>query len=101
MTDASGANDNFNSSNDEVNQALQDYKDQTDTSEYYEQIDDSLFDFDSSVFLQIAPTMTLFSSCITAIWTKLGDLSVPLTMFLIMAAISVIIGIARNLSGGD
>lgn len=97
IKNAHGSNSSLNQSNSEVNSTLQDYKDKTDTSDQYDKITDDLFEFDSSFFVQFAPTITLFSSLVTSIWHNLGDFSVPLAMFLIICLVSVIIGIVNHI----
>lgn len=100
IENAHGANSDLNNSNSEVDSALQDYKDKTDTSAQYDQIDDSLFDFDSSIFVQYATTLTFFSSVVTLLWASLGEFSTALTIFLVLVLISAIIGIYRYFTGG-
>lgn len=101
LTNANGANDSLNQSNTEVDSALQDYKDKTDTSAQYDNIDDSFFDFDNSVFNQYVTTLTFFSSCVTLLWSSLSEFSSALSIFLVICLISTIIGIYRFVSGGD
>lgn len=96
MTDASGANSGLNSSNSEVGSTFNQYVKDTDTSSQYANIKDSLFDFNTNIFTQVASTSTLFASIVTGIWTSLGDFSSVLSFFLVIALISAIIGIKRN-----
>lgn len=101
LNNADGANDSLNQSNSEVDSALQDYKEKTDTSTQYDNIDDSFFNFEDSVFNQYVTTLTFFSSCVTLLWTSLGEFSTALSIFLVICLISTIIGIYRFASGGD
>lgn len=101
LESAGGKNGTLNSQNSLMDSTLSEYQNKTDTSEQYSKISDDLFSFDLSIFTSVASTMTLFNACITSIFTQLGDLSVPLTMFLVFVFISAVIGIARVFGGGS
>lgn len=101
LESAGGKNDALNNQNSLMDSTLSEYQNETDTSEQYAKISDDLFTFDLSIFTSVASTMTLFNACITSIFTQLGDLSVPLTMFLVFVFISAVIGIARVFGGGS
>lgn len=95
FTSAGGANSGLNSQNSAMDKALSDYQKDTDTSTQYGNISDSLFTLDTSIFVQVSSTISLFSSVVTGLFNAFGDLSVPLTMFLIVTVISCIIGIIK------
>lgn len=95
LTSAGGANSGLNSQNDIMSGALSDYQRDTDTSAQYSNISDSLFVLDTSIFTQVASTITLFSSVVTGLFTAFGDFSVPLTLMLIVTFVSCIIGIIK------
>lgn len=101
LSSAGGKNGGLNSQNSLMDSTLSEYQSETDTSEQYNKISSDLFTYDISIFTSVASTMTLFNACITSIFTKLGDLSVPLTMFLVFVFISAVIGIARVFGGGS
>lgn len=97
---AHGANDALNDSNTQVDSALQDYKDKTDTSDQKDIIDSQFdFDLDTSIFASVVSTMSLFSSNVTLLWNSLGDFSQILSLFLISAVIGLIIGIVNHTRG--
>lgn len=100
LESAGGHNSGLNSSNQEVSNTFDQYESVTDTTDIYNKIDDSFFNFNTAPFIQIAPTITLFTSCITMLYNGLGDLAVPLTMFLVSMFVSFVIGIFRNTGGG-
>lgn len=93
LSSASGANSGMNSQNQLVSSALSDYQRDTDTTAQYNNISDSLFVPDISVFTQMVSTISFFSSVITGLFTHIGDLAVPLTMFLVFVFISSVLGI--------
>lgn len=93
LVSAGGANSGFNNQNSKVNDALHSYQEDTDTSSQYGNITDDLFVLDTSIFTNVASTITLFSSCINSIFSALGDLSTVLIMFLVLSFVSVVIGI--------
>lgn len=95
LTSAGGANSGLNSQNNLMAGALSDYQRDTDTSAQYSNIKDSLFVLDTSIFTQVASTITLFSSVVTGFFNAFGDFSVPLTLMLIVTLISCIIGIIK------
>lgn len=93
---AGGQNDVLNNQNQQVEDTFNQYEQVTDTEEYYNKIDTNLLNFDISIFTQIAATSTLFSSLITMMWSAMGNLAVPLTLFLVAALASLVVGIFRN-----
>lgn len=95
LNSAGGANSELNSQNELMSGALSDYQRDTDTSSQYSNIHDDLFVLDTSIFTQVASTITLFSSVVTGLFTAFGDLSVPLTLMLIVTFVSCIIGIIK------
>lgn len=95
LTSAGGANNGLNSQNNLMAGALSDYQRDTDTSAQYSNIGDNLFVLDTSIFTQVASTITLFSSVVTGLFTAFGDFSVPLTLMLIVTFVSCIIGIIK------
>lgn len=95
LTSAGGANSGLNSQNNIMAGALSDYQRDTDTSAQYSNIGDNLFVLDTSIFTQVASTITLFSSVVTGLFTAFGDFSVPLTLMLIVTFVSCIIGIIK------
>lgn len=101
LTSAGGANSALNQSNSQVSSSLQDYKNQTNTQEQYNKIKPEIFDFDSNIFLNVASTSTAFAAVVSGLFSAFGNFSSALTLFLILALISAIIGIARVLGGVD
>lgn len=97
LNSAGGANNGLNNQNNIMGSTLSEYQSETDTSEQYNNISDDLFTFDLSIFTSVASTMTLFNACITSIFTQLGDLAVPLTLFLVLVFVSTVVGIRRIL----
>lgn len=96
LESAGGQNDALNNQNQQVENTFSQYEQVTDTKEYYDKIDTNLLNFDISIFTQIAATSTLFSSLITMMWSAMGNLAVPLTLFLVAALASLVVGIFRN-----
>lgn len=96
LESAGGQNDALNNQNQQVENTFNQYQQVTDTQEYYDKIDTNLLNFDISIFTQIAATSTLFSSLITMMWSAMGNLAVPLTLFLVAALASLVVGIFRN-----
>lgn len=95
---AGGANNSTNDAIDNMGSQFGEYQQSTDTSSQYDNITDDLFEFDTSVWSQMASTITLFSSCVTLNWTALGDFSTALTVFLIVVLVISILGLARYMS---
>lgn len=93
-----GATDATNSAIDNLGSEFQQYEQDTDTSVQYGNISDDLFSLDTNIWIQMASTITLFSSNVTAVWSALGDFSSALTVFLIIVFISSILGIMRYAS---
>lgn len=98
LQSSGGANSSANSAIENMGSEFQQYQDQTDTSIQYTNIGDDLFNLNTSVFLQLAPTISLFSSCITLTWNSLGDFSTALTVFLVVVLMSCILGLIRYVS---
>lgn len=96
LESAGGQNGALNNQNQQVENTFNQYEQVTDTKEYYDKIDTNLLNFDISIFTQIAATSTLFSSLITMMWSAMGNLAVPLTLFLVSALASLVVGIFRN-----
>lgn len=95
LSSAAGANSSLNKSNDELSSVVNDYYNDTDTSMLYANIDDSAFEFDFSFLTSFVPTITLISSCITSLFSSLGDFSILLNLFLYVVMASIVIGIFR------
>lgn len=95
LSSAHGNTTGLDNQNGLMDKALSDYQRDTDTSKQYGNISDSLFALDTSIFVQVSSTISLFSSVVTGLFNAFGDLSVPLTMFLIVTVISCIIGIIK------
>lgn len=100
MESAGGANTGLNNQNQQVENTFNQYEQATDTQQYYDKINTDLLVFDTTIWTQIAATSSLFSATITSIWSALGNFAVPLTLFLIAALVSLIVGIFRNYGGG-
>ncbi len=87
----------MDSTNEQVSSEFARYETVTDTSAQYDTLNSpGLLDFDMSVFTEVAVTMTLFSSCVTSIFTKLGNLAVPLMLFLTLALVSTILNVVGH-----
>lgn len=95
LQSASGTNSVLDNKNSSLDTVMNDYFNDTDTTIQYANLPDSLFDFDISIFTSLAPTITLFSSCITGFFSALGDFAVPLTLFLVVTLVSVIAGLVH------
>lgn len=89
-----GANEQFKTEMDS-------YKDNTDTSVQYSKITDDIFELDTNFFTSLASTATFFSSLVTMAFNSLGDFAVALTMFLVLMFVSMVLGIASKVKGGD
>lgn len=98
LESAGGANNSTNSAIENMGIQFDQYQQDTDTSLQYSYITDDLFEFDTSVWSQMASTITLFSSCVTLNWNALGDFSTALTVFLIVVLVISILGLARYMS---
>ena len=87
----------MDSTNEQVSSEFARYETVTDTSAQYDTLNSpGLLEFDMSVFTEVAVTMTLFSSCVTSIFTKLGNLAVPLMLFLTLALVSTILNVVGH-----
>lgn len=96
LTSADGANSDLDSSTGSLGTKIDEYDKVTDTSVQYDVINTAdIWNLDLSIFSQLASTATLFSSCITNIWFKLGNFSIPLLLMLVFTVYRAIIGLAN------
>lgn len=105
IVSAGGNNGHLNDQNQAVNDAMDEYFDQTDTSQQYEVINSLDFTFDTSLMTQLAPTATFFASCVSSIISNMSDYGGVYLLFMVFALMSAIIGIVRYVNsdsgGGD
>lgn len=95
LNSSSGANNQFNNNVSDLNNTFGQYQQATETDIYYANIDDSFFNFNSAPFIQVASTMSLYSTLLTSMLSSLGDFATPITLFLTIVVVGAIIGIAR------
>lgn len=103
LNSANGANSELNNQNSKLSSSMQQYYQDTDTSKQYSNISDSIFQFDTSIFSSLASTITLFSACVSGIFSAMGDFSVPLILFLTIVFVSIVVGLfnIQHVSGAD
>lgn len=87
--------------NDQFKFEMDSYKQNTDTSVQYSKINDDIFELDTNFFTSLASTATFFSSLVTMAFNSLGDFDVALTIFLVLMFVSMVLGIASKVKGGD
>lgn len=95
LHNANGSNSSLNNSNSILDSTIGEYDDVSNTDKYYDNIDDSIWQFDSAPFIQVASTLTLYSSLVTIVWNSLGDFKYPLIIFLTIVVVRAIIGLSR------
>lgn len=84
------------STNQQVSDKFEEYESATDTSEQFSKLDGGVLEFDTSIFAEVAITATLFSSCVTSIFSALGNLAVPLMLFLTLTLVSTVLNIVGH-----
>lgn len=94
LTNADGNNNPLDNANNDFKNEMDGYHNVTDTTQQFDLIDDSLLTFDGSVFSSLTDTTAFFATCVTNLWTAMGDFSVPLTMFLVMTLVGLVTGVA-------
>lgn len=100
LTNYDGSAGGLNQSNANLKEEMDSFHSHTDTSAQMNNIKDSIFDFNTDIFTSMASTATFFSALVTLAFNALGELSVALTLFLVMIFVSVVIGIVSHVKGG-
>lgn len=101
LVSSGGASAGLANQNSQLSNTMSQYFNDTDTSVQYGNLSDDLFVFNTGIFNSVLSTITLFSSCISTLFTNLGDFGTVLLIFLTNVLVSCIIGITRYINGGD
>lgn len=101
-------NKNFSDLDDSFNKAADSFSDAQSSLDSVSDLNSHISDVDGVVntdvlapFKNFATTATLFGTVLTSIWNSLGDFAIPLSVFLTLTLVSVMLGVFGRLRGGE